>query len=183
MASGGDESYRALLFGIRRSVRYHARRRGFYERFHSVVVFTALLFGSATIAAFGAALGSDEWPKWVAFLPASVATALAAADWTMGSIRKASEHAVLVRRFTELERKLVPAPGAGSETLVSEVTGERLDIEAEEPPVLRVLDTICHNELLRAMGYPIERQVRVGFWQRVFSPFFDWREHTLHTGA
>ena len=47
----GDE-YWHLLFGVRRSVRYHDRRRGFYESFHTVVVFLSVIGGSATIAAF-----------------------------------------------------------------------------------------------------------------------------------
>ena len=57
------------------------------------------------------------------------------------------------------------------------MTDRRLDIERQEPPVLRVLDTLCYNELVRAMGYG--EQVRVGFWQRLFANFFDLADHRL----
>lgn len=59
--------------------------------------------------------------------------------------------------------------------------GERLDIEAEEPPPLRALDSICHNEVMRAMGYPPDQLLRIGRLQRLFSQFFDFREHTIHS--
>ena len=170
--------YDDLLFGVRRSIRYHSRRRGFYERFHAVVLFLAVVFGSATLGAFGGALG-EGWPLWIKLSPAALATLLSAADLVIGSMRKAWQHADFARRFIELERRLTAGPVAPDEALVAEFTGERLAIEADEPPVLRVLDTLCHNELLRAMGYPPEKQVRVGFWQRACAQFFDLREHRL----
>ena len=168
-----------LLFGIRRSVRYHLRRRVFYEHLHAGVLFLALVFGSATIAAFGAELGKD-WPLWVKLLPAALTSVLSAADLVVGSSRKAWLHADLARRFFTLERDMERARDEIADALLVEMTDRRLAIEADEPPVLRGLDTLCHNELMRAMGYPREQEVRVGFWQRRFANLFDFREHTLH---
>lgn len=56
---------------------------------------------------------------------------------------------------------------------------ERLNIESDEPPVLKVLDSICHNELMRAMGFPEERFLKIGFLQRSLSQLFDFMEHTI----
>lgn len=170
--------YDDLLFGVRRSIRYHSRRRGFYERFHAVVLFLAVVFGSATLGAFGGALG-EGLPLWIKLAPAVLATVLSAADLVIGSMRKAWQHADLARRFIDLERRLMASSATPDEALVTELTSERLAIEVDEPPVLRVLDTLCHNELLRAMGYPPDRQIRVGFWQRACAQFFDLREHRL----
>ena len=42
----------------------------------------------------------------------------------------------------------------------------RLDIEADEPPTLSVLNVMCHNEQLRAMGRHKE-QIPVLWYQRL----------------
>ena len=91
------------------------------------------------------------WPLWLKLLPAALTSVLSAADLVFGSSRKAWMHADFARRFVELERALAKD---GAE--VAEILDRRLAIEAEEPPPLRVLDTLCHNELVRAMGYPRE---------------------------
>ena len=159
-------------------MRYHVRRRGFYERTHAGVLFLALVFGSATIAAFSAEFGKD-WPLWLKLLPAALASVLSAADLIFGSSRKAWLHADLARPFIDLERELARTRGEVAEALIAETADRRLSIEADEPPVLRVLDTLCHNELTRAMGYPRDQQIRVAFWQRLCAPFFDVAEHRL----
>lgn len=171
----GDE-YWHLLFGVRRSVRYHDRRRGFYESFHTVVVFLSVIGGSATIAAFSTAVGS-HFPLWLKLLPAALITVLSGLDLVLGSVRKAWLHADLERRFVELERYL--SAGPESAALVSEGWDRRLAIEVDEPPVLKVLDAMCHNELLRSERYPKEAQVPISVWQRFFAHWFDFQEHTI----
>ncbi len=173
-----SQEHHKLLFGIRRSVRYHDRRRGFYEQFHQIVLFFGLLLGSATIGLFAGESGSD-WPLSVKLLPAVIVTILSAVDLVVRSSQKAWLHADLCRKFTELEIRLQSKDALDSEALITEITQERLRIEATEPPNLRVLDTLCHNELLRAMGYVSDQQVRVNFMQRWLAHFFDFREHTL----
>ena len=44
---------------------------------------------------------------------------------------------------------------------------------------LRVLDSICHNELLRAMGYDQSQYVEIAWYQRLFAQFIDIREHAI----
>ncbi len=134
----------------------------------------------ATIVALGGALGGDL-SLWVKLLPATFSTLLVGWDLTVRLTDKAWLHADLVRQFTDLERRLERGRSVVDEDLLVSVADQRLEIEAAEPTGLRVLDTICHNELLRAMGYPQERHVKVGFWQRLFAHFFDIREQTLQT--
>jgi hypothetical protein len=45
--------------------------------------------------------------------------------------------------------------------------------------VLRVLDSICHNELLRAMGYDRSQYVEIAWYQRLLAQFVDVREHAI----
>ena len=167
-----------LLFGVRRSVRYHNRRRRFYTALHKWQVFGSLLLASATVMAFAGVIGG-EWPLWAKTLPAILVSVLAGLDLVFGTVDKTWLHADLERQFIELERQLETARDNPTAKLIVQMTDRRLDIERQEPPVLRVLDTLCHNELAHAMGYGAEQQVRVGFWQRLFANFFDLADHRL----
>ena len=173
-----ETNFHILLFGVRRSVRYNARRQRFFQVCHKTVMLFALLAGSATIVAFGVTFSAD-WPLWVKLLPAGLVSVFSAVDLIWGFSDRASQHADLVRQFTALEQQLVAAQGNPSADLISDVTDKRLAIETTEPPVLQVLDTLCHNELLRAMGYPWEEQIEVGFFQRWFASVFDISPHRL----
>ena len=67
------------------------------------------------------------------------------------------------------------------EELIRDVTDKRLKIEAAEPPVLRVLDTLCHNEMMRSMGKRKDEMIKVNIFQRWCAPFFDLFESTIHS--
>lgn len=172
-----EPKYWGLLFGVRRSVRYHNRRRDFYERFHGFVLFVAVAGGSTTIAAFGSEL-TAALPTAVKLLAPAAVTLAAISDLVVGSMRKAWLHADLARRFIVLEQKLVAQQAEPTADALLEVERERLAIEADEPPIRRVLDTLCHNELWRAMGYPESQVAPVSFFQRVFAHYFDFRFDT-----
>ena len=164
-----------LLFGIRRSIRYHCRRVQFFDRFHLVTNAFAVIFGSATIFAVLSAVG-----KGYAVGAAAVVTVFSAVDLVVGTSKMARLHESLARRFIELEKKVISITeeqfsGDNLKTL----TAERLGIEADEPPVLRVLDSLCQNELLRAMGYGREEFLRVTWYQRMFAQFIDIMEYRI----
>ena len=171
--------YDELLFDVRRSVRYHVRRRHHFETIHKFVLFIALVFGSATVAVFADIIG-EHWPLWVKSLPAGLVSVLAAFDLVINSTTKAWLHADLARQFIDLERHLELEKDKPHDDLVKEATDQRLQIEATEPRALRVLDTLCYNEMLRAMGYEKKRQIKVTFIQRICAPFFDFHEERLH---
>ena len=161
--------YDDLLFGVRRSVRYHDRRVAFYDWGHRLVLFIALIAGSASMAAFTAEMASG-WPHWVKLLPGALVSLAAALDLVFQFPHKARVHALLKQRFIVLEARM--HRGQAEDKLI-EWTVTRLQIESDEPPVLRVQDTLCHNELLRAMGYPKTEFKQVTWLQRICSPFFD----------
>lgn len=172
------DDYHNLLFGVRRSVRYHNRRRRFYTALHKSQVFGSLLLASVTVMVFAGVIGG-EWPLSMKTLPAVLVSVLAGLDLVFGSVDKTWLHADLERQFIGLERQLEAARDNPMAELIVQMTDRRLDIERQEPPVLRVLDTLCHNELAHAMGYGAEQQVRVSFWQRLFANFFDLADHRL----
>ena len=136
----------SLLFGVRRSVRYHVRRERYFDRAHHFGAFVAALSGSATITALLAG-------HPVLVTVAAAATALCGAgEMVFGLARKARLHSNLAHEFIALEKALIVAGEDLAESRLREFEAVRLDIEAREPPVLRVLDAMCHDELVTALG-------------------------------
>ena len=168
-----EESLHDVLFGIRRSIRYHVRRRMFFDRLNLSASALSVIFGSAAMAAIIGKLGSE----WVA-AAAGIVTVISTINLVVGSARMARLHSDLARKFIDLEKKIV-AQGAAAESSVRDFQAARLDVEAEEPPVLRVLDTLCHNELMRAMGYPPAQMIRVAWYQRLLAQFMDVADDSL----
>ena len=81
-------------------------------------------------------------------------------------------HSDLARRFIELEKEFLPEK-ATTRAELDRLEAARLTIEADEPPILRILDSVCHNELLRAMGYEDEVFLKIFWFQRLFANFID----------
>ena len=92
-------------------------------------------------------------------------------------------HVGLSRDFIELERSLLRAEDHLTREEFRELRGRRLEIKAGEPPPLRVLDVICHNELARAMGYDKSERAKVGRIQRLAANFMDINAHKLEKRA
>lgn len=165
----------ALLFDVRRSVRYHARRRRFFELWNTATNALSVVFGSATI--YGVLKSGGEA---LAIGAAVLVTILSSLNLVVDSTRRARSHEDLARQFIELEKAIVQA-GDMTEAQYQVFVGRRLDIEANEPPILRVLDSICHNEMLRAEGYdPSDSSyVKIKWWQRLLAQFVDVGEHHI----
>ncbi len=98
--------------------------------------------------------------------------ALASAlDLAVGTSRCANLHGDLARRFAH-GRNL-------EDEEFEQLTRMRLEIESGEPPVLRLLDVICHYELLRALGDQ-RRPPRIPLWRRVLAPWLSQLHYTQH---
>lgn len=165
-----DEQY-GLLFDVRRSVRYHDRRRAFFERLHQVT-------GGLTVLLAGSVLFDlarpGETPAWLATL-AVVAALLSAWDIVVGYAAKAGLHRELRQRFGALEMTML-AGDATSDTWDAHRQA-RLSIEQDEPPIYRALDALCHNELLRAEGIrDTAHWARLSAWQKATRHVFHWAD-------
>lgn len=167
-----DGRWDGMLFGIRRSIRYHQRRRAFFDRCDQLGNVFSLVFGSAAI--YGVL---DKDYHALALIASGLVTVLSAVNLVFGSAQRARLHHDLSRKFTELERQMLGRPSAEVYQTISE---KRLDIESEEPPVLHVLDCLCHNEQMRSEGYRREDLAQIKWWQRLFAQFFDLREDLIH---
>ena len=170
-----DDKLHGLLFDIRRSVRYHNRRRAYYDRCHNVSTILGLVGGSAVVVALLAETVSHE----MTLIFGAVVAIASAIDLIIGSSGKARLHHDYARQYFNLEKEIASAGRSISEEQLAGWTKARLDIEAEEPPVLHILNVICHNELCRAMGYKEDQMVKIGPIQRLFSGIMDIGEHKI----
>jgi hypothetical protein len=164
-----------LLFGVRRSIRYHQRRRQYFDRLRKLIHILTVFSGVGTVTTLVGKSG-----EITTLIFASVVSLLSIIDLVIGTAEAARLHADLARRFVELERKMALVGDSPTEQQVREFTAERLTIEIEEPPILKVLDCMCHNELLKALGYGQEYNVKLTFWQKKLAPFFDWFFDDIH---
>ena len=169
-----EEGRYQLLFAVRRSRRYHMHRQLFFGRFNSATTFLTTLSGSATFASVLA--GSTPWSIGLAATTAVVA-AMAFAGQTGP---RHALHGDLAREFTALERDLVLAGKKIDTAKLDEFTARRLEIEMKEPPLLRVLNVICHNEEIVARGLPVDL-APIKFWQRGMAVLLDLNVHRLLT--
>jgi len=168
-----DNDIRDLLFGVRRSTRYHARRCRFYDSVSSLCKFLSVLGGTATITAVLAKFGA-EWT--IGF--ASIVTLFSVLDFVVGSAQKARLHNDFAKQFIDIEKDIILRDPI-SEGDLRAFTARRLDIEAQEPPPLRVLNMICHNELCRALGYDESQQVKIKWYQRLFCQIIDLSDYRI----
>ncbi len=164
--------WHALLFSLRRSVRYHQSRLMFFDRLNKIIRFVSLLSGVGVITTVLAKMGEP----WI--LVSAIAVALLSTlDLVINSEGAVRRHTELAGRFIDLEKRMIQCPDPSDSALAS-FTAARLELEAGEPPILRVLDSICHNEVLRAMGYT-SHFARIAWYQRLFSQLFDIHHDTI----
>lgn len=161
----------SLLFDVRRSVRYHDRRCCFFDRLHHVTgALTVLLAGSVL---FDIARPGDN-PLWLSIM-AVIAAILSSLDMVMSYSTKSGLHRDLKKRFVTLEMDILS--GDASEATWGNHQRERLLIEKDEPPVYRVLDLLCHDELLRAEGIKDpDEYSSFSFYKRLTRHFFHWAD-------
>jgi hypothetical protein len=97
----------------------------------------------------------------------------------VGYGRKARLHERLACKFIDLEKDIISRRSNDlTEAELTKLIGERLNIETEEPPIKIVLDSICHNDLLRAEGYKNpEEYARITKVQRLLAQFCDYGQH------
>lgn len=159
--------HHALLFATRRAVRYHMHRQRFLDRISNWGSVATAIVGSATFASL---LAEQEWSMY-----AAAATAIFSAfEVIFRPGRAAREHNGLAREFIMLEQEALRVASTGmTEEAILELQTRRLEIEAKEPPIYRVLDVICHDEVVKALGYPSEHRSNVRAIQRLFKNVID----------
>lgn len=175
MADGQDIEKRIwkFLFAVRRSVRYHNCRRVHYDRLSNLSSIISILAGSASIALLLATAG-----KLAPILSAVIVTISSALNLVVAPSRRARDHSDLAKRFVTLEKEIVGV-SAPTDADLRQWMQQRLEIEKDEPPILKVLDSVCHNDQLRALGYGAEHFVEISRVQRLLAQFKDISDHKI----
>ena len=176
-----ESEYEEMLFAVRRSVRYHRHRERFLDRIHHLGALLTAFSGSATFAALLAELPA-RW-TWVRLFAAALTAFASATEVVFGPARAARRHDSLAVSFLALEKDLLRAGASLTPETLVELQSRRLDIEATEPPVYRVLDAICHDELVTALGIDPSQRTNVTRWQRLWRHFIDVRAHRIRKHA
>jgi len=153
-----------LEFSVSVSVRYHSKRRSWFDalaRWPSVV---SLVAGSAAFVSI-----SQGMPTLATV--ASAATALfGGANLVFGFAERARRHDELVRKFTLLAAEIAET-ATPSHSELRRWMGAKYRIEADEPTPNNVLNVLCHNEESEARGYGPEHLYHVRWWQRAAVQF------------
>ncbi len=151
----------ALKFAIEKSLRYHQRRRGFFDAMHNAIMFGVIICGSAAFA--------GESPK----LAGAIAALIGALDLVFQFSHKARDHQSLFQRFSELNLAVATFEVSHSKE-IDDLVAKRLKIEADEPPVFWALEADCDNETAIAWGRnKSSGLIRIEWHQRLFMNF--WR--------
>lgn len=168
-----EDKWDALLFGVRRSVRYHERRRHFFDSWNRVTSAISVVFGSAAIATL--LEGADKIWTVAAALAVTITSTV---DLVVGTARQSWVHADLAKQFIDLEQEIVGSPA--TERNLIKYTSKRLEIEKEEPPVKRVLDIIAHNDMIMSDDrYDEDDMFVVPPFKRLFANVFDMEVESL----
>ena len=167
--------YERCLFDVQRSIRYHSKRQHFYESCYKLVLFVGLLSGPASIVIRETELSVTI----VILIPSLIVSLLTGISLIYGLYHKAALHIDLMREFIDLERALETKRNKPTQNLIDNVKDKSLQIEAKEPPVLQVLDIVCHNELSLSKGYGQDELYQIRFHQRLLRHFFDWDPNSI----
>ena len=167
-----QKSFRDEMFHVRRSVKYHDNRWGFYDKILSASMFLALATGPALVALFAIESLRDMEPAWVRYLPAVFTSVFTGTALILRVNAKANLHSELRSSFIRLRKEMELGRGTMSDSDVAGWTAQRLDIETREFPINRVVDALCHNEVLQSMGVADHtKYVRVLTWHRIIGPY------------
>ncbi|KJV08057.1 hypothetical protein [Methylocucumis oryzae] len=171
-----DENYN-LLFDIRRSVRYHDRRKSFFYAIQNVVSFLSVIMAGVVIMD---AVKQGITPYWMISVGV-IAAILSALDLVIGFSKKADMHSKLREKFADLEIDIITGPPSGEIWL--EYQKKRLVIEKDEPAIYFAIDGLCRNELLIADGFSRLNDAchfaKVNWLQRLSAHWFHWQNATF----
>lgn len=160
-----------LLFDVRRSIRYHDRRRAFFGNLAKSPIVAAILLVGAAVPGMMSGTPPHAGHTFLGIAAAGLAACGIAMDWA----GRHNRHDQLRDRFAQLEADMLS--GDRDEATWRRHQLARLTIERDEPPVYRALDLLCHNAQLIADGYSQnvpDLFAEVGWWPRLTCQLFYW---------
>lgn len=141
-----------LFFAVKRCIRYHQRRRSWFESCHHMTLLGVVFTTGGVAARLELVQPDTEGAQFISWGLALLSGALVTANIVFRFAERAAEHKGLAKRWRALEAALSPI-GPLSDREYKRYVAQRLQIENDEPPVMRLLDALCHHELKKAL-YP-----------------------------
>lgn len=158
----------ALDFDVHKFMRYHAKRRSFFDDCNN------LNRAASAISAAGVIVSIAGGFYVAAIIAAALLAILSSVDLVVDFSRRGRVHDSLYRDFCELAANLEETR-AFDEQDIRTFTARKLRIETTQPTAKGVQVVICANEILAGQGYNYKYRVR--WWQRAFSHFFSLPPH------
>ncbi|MEI6985921.1 MAG: hypothetical protein WCK65_07325 [Rhodospirillaceae bacterium] len=140
-----------LDFAVHVSLRYHSRRRAWFDALHRLSMVLSAVGGSAALASVLTAGQSTAVPNSLVLVVAMSVTAAGAFSVAFGFSERARVANDLYRRFAALARDIA-AHQAPVACELRKWRAERLLIEADEPSINSVINILCHNAEVGARG-------------------------------
>lgn len=153
-----------LLFDVRRSIRYHQRRRRYFDGRSRFTNATPIILGSTVVGS----IISNSIGIGILSIALALVVGFVIWDVVTGTVMMSRLHWDLAKRFIALEKHLIGMKDPEEDEII-EATGIYLDIEADEPPILRVLNILCFNEVVLGEGYPVTELYHVPLYKKIFS--------------
>jgi hypothetical protein len=166
MSSAADE-IDGIDFGASKSMRYHAYRRAFFEKFDRLTKVFSALAGAGALLAF---IGDNALVSKIA---ASLVAVLSSLDLVINFAGSARKHDDLYRSFCNLCQDVAMITEPDDQD-VAKLRRRRLQIEADEPTALDLLERRCAREEALARGRQLHPQWDLTKWQIVLSQFCVW---------
>lgn len=156
------EDFDALRFNVARSIRYHDKRRGYFDFLGKFLQYVSLLGSSAAVATL---IGSTMPEFDVATITIKVPLLISAAtacvtllNLMIGCAGKMESHTKFRNQFHDL---MIAIDEVGEPAVedMRKLNRRRVDIEKEEPSISDWLNKLMFNETVDALGYdPSERK-------------------------
>lgn len=146
-------------------MRYHAKRRRFFENLYNFINAIVVLTGST---AFMSLLSSTGGSTTIPLYLTSITALLTTLELIYGFFKKSIKHDELYKKFSILLKETIVHPLTTHN--LTQWQAEKIMIESEQPTCLKVLHILCHNEHAVALGYGEEEQYKLG-WRTLLK---DW---------
>jgi len=155
-----------LLADCERSKRYHGARLRFYETTHRWFIFAIVVSNAGAIFQF-----VNEHGPWIPTATAVIGLFSLVFDLS----GKARLHDSLYRRFASLNGRIESSANP-EQSDISEWKIEIHGIYGDEPPVYRVLNQHCANQVLQALYEDIEENAAI--YKKYYVPL-NWYHRLL----
>lgn len=159
-----NQAHHELLFQVRISICYHARRLFFFQVLSRWTNVPLLLLGAGT-----AVLALQEGSLWI--FGAGLGTSLLSIlKFVFASEDKLARHAEFLRDYTVLANRLY---ASSSRKTVNAVFEENMDLDFRAPQGKFAVWALSHNTLIRTMDLVGKKDpIAVAWWHRLTAHFF-----------